>query len=258
MTNNTIATIVKKLEDLLRSEFAKCETVYGNFSSGDQTYHLYKINAPEEYGGLVIARDWSDGLYMAQFECADGKLDLFFGFNTKQKDTIRWRYYYENGKYTQGELDDWFLSEQASETMRTMIRGTGVEEDGHEGHWFHTIHRKPESIYGMSKEDAVAEIIDAYENTLSEDIVKSAITKQTLMKGDYDMFRFWSGFDLPEPEEDDDGRRIYDNCEIFVNELNVETLVEMFDDIDSRFNCWCTPSYALICEISEAMSKKEA
>lgn len=257
MTNNIINSIVKKLEDLLRSEFAKCETVEGRFSSGDQTYHLYKITDPKEYGSLVIARDWYNGLYMAQFECADGKLDVFFGFATKQNDTIRWRYYFEDGKYVQGDLDDWFLSEQASETMRTMIRGTGVEDDGHEGHWFHTIHRTPESIYSMSKEDAVAEIIDAYGNAVSEDIVKGAITKQTLLKGDYDLARFWCGFDLPEPEEDEDERKSYDNCEEYINSLDNETLVEIFDEMDDRFNCWCTPSYAIICEIAEAMNKKE-
>lgn len=255
MTNNTINSIVKKLEDLLRSEFAKSETVTGNFSSGEQTYHLYKITAPEEYGALVIARDWCDGLYMAQFECADGKLDLFFGFNTKQKDTIRWRYYFEDGKYVQGCLDDWFLSEQASETMRTMIRGTCVEGDDHEGHYFNTIHRTPESIYGMSKEDAVNEIMDAYD-AISEDIVKAAITKQTLMKGDYDMFRFWSGFDLPEPEEDEDGRKVYDNCEDYLDSLDMETLVEMFDDIDERFDSWCTPSYTMLVHFAN-LSKEE-
>lgn len=258
MKNNTIATIVKKLEEMLKSEYGKCEILEGRFSSGDQTYHLYKINAPEEYGALVIARNWFDGLYMAQFECADGKIDIFFGFNTKQRDTIRWRYYFEDGKYAQGELDDWFLSEQASKTMTTIIAGTGVENDGHEGHYFHTIHRTPESIYSMSKEDAVNEILDAYGNSISEDIVKAAITKQTLMKGDYDMFRFWSGFDLPEPEEDDDDRRTYDNCEEYINSLDIETLVEMFDDIDERFDSWCTPAYAIICEIAEAMNKKEA
>ena len=230
---NNIITIVKKLEEMLKSEYGKCEILEGRFSSGDQTYHLYKINAPEEYGALVIARDWCDGLYMAQFECADGKLDVFFGFATKQSDTIRWRYYFEDGKYVQGCLDDWFLSEQASKTMTT-------------------IHRTPESIYGMSKEDAVNEILDAYGNTVSEGIVKSAITKQTLMKGNYDMFRFWSRFDLPEPEKDEDGRRLYDNCKEYVNSLDMKTLVEMFDDIDSRFNSWCTPEYAMLVKIANA------
>lgn len=252
MTNNTINSIVKKLEELMKSEFAKCEIVEGNFSSGEENYHLYKITAPEEYGALIIARDWYNSLYMAQFECADGKLDIFFGFATKQNDTIRWRYYFEDGKYVQGNLDDWFLSEQASETMRTMIRGTGIEDDGHEGHWFHTIHRKPESIYGMSKEDAVAEIIDAYESRVNEGVIKAAIMKQTLLKGDYDLVRFWSGFDLPEPEEDDDERKVYDNCEDYVNSLDMETLVEMFDGIDSRFNCWCTPAHAMLVEVANA------
>jgi hypothetical protein len=255
MTNNNINSIVKKLEEMLKSEYGKCEILEGRFSSGEENYHLYKITAPEEYGALIIARDWSNSLYMAQFECADGKVDIFFGFATKQRDTVRWRFYFEDGKYTQGELDDWFLSEQASKTMITLIGGTGVGEDGHEGHYFHTIHRTPESIYGMSKEDAVNEILDAYENAVSEDIVKAAITKQTLMKGDYDMFRFWSGFDLPEPE-DDDGRHIYDNCEDYVNSLNMETLISMFDDIDERFNSWCTPSYAMLVEFAN-LSKEE-
>jgi len=257
-TNDKINAIVKKLEDLLRSEFAKCETVDGNFSSGDQTYHLYKITAPEEYGALIIARDWYDGLYMAQFECAEGKLDIFFGFATKQRDTIRWRYYHENGEYIQGQLDDWFLSEQSSKTMTTIIDGTGVCKDGHEGHYFHTIHRKPQNLYGMNADDAVKDIADVY--SISEEAAKAAITKQTLLKGDYDLARFWCGFDLPEPEEDEDedGRKSYDNCEEYINSLDNETLVEIFDEMDDKFNCWCTPSYAIICEIAEAMNKKEA
>ena len=249
MTNATINSIVKKLEALLRSDFAKCEMVEGNFSSGEESYHLYKITDPKEYGAIVIARDWCDQLYMAQFECADGKLDLFFGFATKQKDTIRWRYYFENGKYVQGNLDDWFLPEQASETMRIMIRGTGVEEDGHEGHWFHTIHRTPESIYGMSKEDAVNEIITAYENCVSEEIVKAAIMKQTLLKGDYDLVRFWSNFDMPEPEEDECGRRIY-GME-YADSLDAETMINMFNDMDEHFESWCTPAYDTLIGLME-------
>jgi hypothetical protein len=255
MRNNTINSIVKKLEDLLRSEFAKCETVDGNFSSGDQTYHLYKITAPEEYGTLIIARDWFNGLYMAQFECADGKVDIFFGFATKQKDTIRWRYYHENGKYIQGQLDDWFLSEQASKTMTTIIDGTGVGKDGHEGHYFNTIHRKPQNLYGMNADEAVKEIADVY--SISKECAKAAIMKQTMLKGDYDIVRFWSGVSIPEPEEDEDGRKEYDNCEDYVNSMSIESLVEIFDNMDCRCDAWCTPSYAIICEIAEAI-KKEA
>ena len=141
--NNNIDVIVKKLEALLGAEYGKCEIVDGTFRSGDESYHLYKISAINNSDSITIARDYMNGQYMAQFSCAEGNIDIFFGFGTKQKSTIRWRYYYpERDEYTQGYLADWFLMEQAAKTMTTLIVGTGVHEDGHEGHYFHTIVRK--------------------------------------------------------------------------------------------------------------------
>ena len=137
-TKTTVDVIVKKLENFLKSEFAKCEWLSGNWRSGAEHYNLYKISAPVE-GALIIARDITAGLYMAQFECTDGVLDLYFGWNTRDNRTVRWRHYTNDGKYQQGYLERWFLSEETSETMYTIIRGTGVREDGHEGHFFHTI-----------------------------------------------------------------------------------------------------------------------
>lgn len=141
MKNNNIDTIVKKLENLLKAEYGKCELVDGIFRSGDESYHLYKISTINSNDSITIARDYMNGQYMAQFSCAEGNLDIFFGFGSKQKSTIRWRYYFdpEQDKYTQNPLDDWFLIEKASKTMTTLIAGTGVTEDGHEGHYYHTI-----------------------------------------------------------------------------------------------------------------------
>lgn len=140
--NIDINSIVQKLENLLRSEYGKCEIVEGVFRSGDESYHLYQISAPNNNeDAITIARDYMNGQYMAQFSCKDGNLDIFFGFGTKQKSTIRWRYYSdpERDKYTQGTLEDWFLIDQASKTITTLIAGTGVRDDGHEGHYFYTI-----------------------------------------------------------------------------------------------------------------------
>ena len=142
MKNNAnIDVIVQKLEELLKSEYGKCEIVDGNWRSGEEAYHLYRISGNGCDGSITIARDYMNGRYMAEFSCKEGKIDIFFGFGTKQKSTIRWRYYfdYENEKYTQGSLDAWFLMEQASKTMATLIAGTGVHDDGHEGHYYHTI-----------------------------------------------------------------------------------------------------------------------
>lgn len=142
MNNNIdINAIVNKLETLLSAEFGKCEILDGNFRSGDEAYHLYKISSNESDGAITIARDYLNGRYMAEFSCKDGKLDIFFAFGAKHKSTIRWRYYFDTDadRYTQGSLDAWFLMEQASKTMATLIAGTGVREDGHEGHYYHTI-----------------------------------------------------------------------------------------------------------------------
>jgi hypothetical protein len=138
---NNIDIIVKKMETLLSAEYGKCELVDGTWRSGDESYHLYRISGNESDGALTIARDYMNGRYMAQFSCAEGNLDIFFAFGAKQRSTIRWRYYFdpEMDKYTQGRLDDWFLVESASKTMSTLIAGTGVGEDEHEGHSFHTI-----------------------------------------------------------------------------------------------------------------------
>ncbi len=139
--NNNINGLVQKLETLLKTEYGKCEIIDGVFRSGDETYHLYRITGNAVDGSITIARDYMNGRYMAQFTCKEGNLDIFFAFGAKQRSTIRWRYYFdtEQDKYTQGNLDDWFLMEQASKTMTTLIAGTGVGEDGHEGHYFYTI-----------------------------------------------------------------------------------------------------------------------
>lgn len=137
-----VDVIVKKLKNFLKSEFAKCEWLLGNWRSGAESkghYNLYKISASDIEGTLIIARDITAGLYMAQFECTDGALDIYIGWNTRDNKTVRWRHYSNDGKYQQGYLKRWFLSEETSETMYTIIRGTGVENDGHEGHYFHTI-----------------------------------------------------------------------------------------------------------------------
>ena len=132
--------IVKKLENLLKAEYGKCEIVDGTWMSGDDTYHLRRITAANNNeDALLIARNIPNAMYMAQFTCNEGNLDIFFAFATKQRQTIRWRYYYEDGNYTQGCLEDWFLVEKTTKTMTTLIDGTGVREDGHEGHYFHSI-----------------------------------------------------------------------------------------------------------------------
>jgi hypothetical protein len=140
MNNSNINLIVKKLEELLSAEYGKAEIIDGVFRSGDESYHLYRISGNGFDGSITIARDYLNGRYMAQFSCAEGNLDVFFGFGAKQRSTIRWRYYFdpEQDKYTQGT----FLVEKASKTMGTLIAGTGVCEDGHEGHCFHTIVQK--------------------------------------------------------------------------------------------------------------------
>jgi hypothetical protein len=107
----------------------------------------------------------------------------------------------------------------------------------------------------MNADEAVKEIADVY--SISKECAKAAIMKQTMLKGDYDIVRFWSGVSIPEPEEDEDGRKEYDNCEDYVNSMSIESLVEIFDNMDCRCDAWCTPSYAIICEIAEAI-KKEA
>lgn len=144
MKNNTnidISVIIKKLEELLQSEYGKAEIIDGIFRSGDESYHLYRISGNESDGAITIARDYLNGRYMAEFSCKDGKLDIFFAFGAKQRSTIRWRYYFDhkNDKYTQGTLEDWFLVEKATKTMTTLIAGTGVLADEHEGHYFYTI-----------------------------------------------------------------------------------------------------------------------
>lgn len=253
-TNTKINAIVSTLETFLRNEYGKCTLMEETYASGDDTYHIYKISTPnEENGTLMIARDWMNGMYMAQFECNEGKLDIFFGFATKQNDTIRWRWYGDNGNFCQDTLANWFMREQESTTMQCLIRGTGVEDDGHEGHYYHTIHRKPQSIYGMNDDDAVKEIADVY--SISEEVAKASIMKQTMLKGDYDSVRFWSGISLPEPDEDDDNNKDYDNCDEFTNSLAIEGLIEIFDNMDRRFDAWCTPSYALICEIAKSINE---
>lgn len=141
MNNNNIDAIVKKLETLLTAEYGKAEIIDGVFRSGDESYHLYRITAPNNEDAITIARDYMNGRYMAEFSSKEGNLDIFFGFGTKQRSTIRWRYYFdaESDKYTQGTLEDWFLIEKATKTMTTLIAGTGVTEDEHEGHYFYTI-----------------------------------------------------------------------------------------------------------------------
>ena len=137
--NNRIKTIVNKLENLMKVEFAKMEEAEGIFISGSDTYHLYHITALNTEGNLSIARCIYNELYMAQFDCAEGSIDIYFGFNAKEYETIRWRYYYENGKYTQGYLPDYFLTEKTSKTILAIL--SMICEDGHEGHYFHSIHK---------------------------------------------------------------------------------------------------------------------
>ena len=136
---NNINIIVKKLESFLRSDYGKCEALDGTWKSGDEQYHMFKITTPDKECAIIIARDIPAGLYMAQFTCNEEVLDIYFGWNTRDNCTIRWRYYFSDGKYTQGYLDEWFLCEETSKTMYTLIGGTGIGEDGHEGHYFHTI-----------------------------------------------------------------------------------------------------------------------
>lgn len=257
--NDKINAIVARLEAFLKNEYGKCSLDNEDYSSGDGTYHIYKLTVPNNNRYIIdntclkIARDWFNGCYMAEFECIEGKLDLFFGFATKQKNTIRWRYY-SDGEYCQDTLKDWFMSEEMSQTFQCLIRGTGVEEDGHEGHFYHTLHKKPRSLYGMNTDDAVKEIADVY--STSSEIAKASIMKQTMLKGDYDSVRFWSGVSIPEPEEDDDDNKDYDNCDEFTNSLAVEELIEIFDNMDGRFNSWCTPSYAMLKEMIKSEGLK--
>jgi hypothetical protein len=143
--NNNINAIVKKLETLLSAEYGKCEIVDGNFRSGDESYHLYRItSSTSNNDALTIARCYMNGRYMAQFTSPEGKLDIFFAFGAKQRSTIRWRYYFDpdQDKYTQGTLEEWFLVESASKTMSVLIAGTGVREDEHEGHCFYELSSK--------------------------------------------------------------------------------------------------------------------
>jgi hypothetical protein len=142
--NININSIVQSLEALLKSEYGKCELVDGTWRSGDEAYHLYRISGNESDGAITIARNYMNGRYMAQFSCVEGNLDIFFAFGAKQRSTIRWRYYFDpdQDKYTQGNLDDWFLVESASKTMSVLIAGTGVREDEHEGHCFYELSSK--------------------------------------------------------------------------------------------------------------------
>lgn len=255
LTTERIEKIESGIKALLACEYGCCHVREKNYASGEETYHLYDITGYNVPGVITIARDWTNGMYMASFNIEDLSADLYFGFNTKENHTIRWRIYNGHGDYYQGAMKRDILLD-ASDTMRAIIDGTGIRDDGHEGHYFHTLHIRPKSIYGDTAEDAVTEIYNAYNNNLSNDVVKAAIMYHTLMKGDYDTASFWSGIELPVPDENDEGYKDYSATEKYINQLSAKDLIDIFENMDPRFTSWVTPSYDSLVRMNELMKPK--
>lgn len=255
-TDERIEKIESGIKELLSCEYGCCHLREQKYSSGEESYHLYDITGLKGDGVLTIARDWCNRKYMAAFNIGDEIADIYFGFNTKDGDTIRWRIPDGHEGYYQGNMKTRLLIDDTSDTMKAIIDGTGIRDDGHEGHYFHTLHRSPQSIYGESAEDAITEIYNAYNNNFSKDIVKAAIMYHTLLVGDYDAAAFWCGIELPVPEENDEGYKDYSTTEKYINQLSAKDLIDIFENMDSRFNTWATPSYDSLTRMRELMRPK--
>ena len=134
------------------------------------------------------------------------------------------------------------------------------------------------NVYGYAADEAVKVIMR--NNNVSDRAAKASIMKQSLIHS-YDDVRFWSGISLPElPEEEFsiedlpdselsdleklELKKYSDLCKrletsqdatskwfnAFITSLSVDKLVEIFDNMDNRFNTWATPPRAMIHEMN--------
>lgn len=108
------------------------------------------------------------------------------------------------------------------------------------------------NIYTMLQPEAVKQIVNDYK--VSEEAAKASIMKQTLLYN-YDTARFWCGATLPE-RVDEDGDEIIDIDE-YINNLNINELINIFDEMDYRFDAWCTPPRTMINEMKNKIEKEE-
>ena len=119
---------------------------YEEPGDGKHRYYVYTISAVEDTVELKIAiTDTQNRYYMASFktymeysDASEITSDVYFGFGAKNQNTIRIRIYDKNGNYSQKTLDPGVLNEMNT-TLSLILKGIGVNNAGHAGHYFHEI-----------------------------------------------------------------------------------------------------------------------
>lgn len=118
---------------------------YEEPGDGKHRYYVYTIYAVGDTKVLKIAiSDTQNRLYMASFETftdySDASKitsDVYFGFGAKNQNAIRIRIYDENGNYSQKTFPN--ILNEMDTTLSLILKGIGVNNAGHAGHYFHEI-----------------------------------------------------------------------------------------------------------------------
>lgn len=119
---------------------------YEEPGDGKHRYYVYTISTVEDAAELKIAiSDTQNRYYMASFktytdysDASKITADVYFGFGAKNQNTIRIRMYDENGNYSQKTFATGILDEMDT-TLSLILKGIGVNNAGHAGHYFHEI-----------------------------------------------------------------------------------------------------------------------
>lgn len=119
---------------------------YEEPGDGKHRYYVYTISTMEDAAELKIAvSEAQNRFYMASFktytdhsDTSGITSDVYFGFGAKNQNTIRIRIYDANGNYSQKTLTPGVLNEMNT-GLGLILKGIGVNNAGHAGHYFHEI-----------------------------------------------------------------------------------------------------------------------